>query len=269
VAAAGRIHVHPADFHLAWLTLAVLPAFRRLGTGTALFAAASEHAREMGKDGFQLEIDQTSADGLDFLGRRGFRETGRSRMVERDLRDIRDLGDLGDIRPQDPAAISGIRFTTLADEPGLLQGVHQVAVAAFPDIPIGGDPWVAGELDEFRARDVDRPGIPLDAFMIAVEEGSGRPVGYASLQYLPGSRRRAWHDMTGVLPEFRGRRIATALKLRTIRWAVDAGLDALITGNDVENAPMRAINARLGYRPLPDRIELRGPLAEAAPIVRF
>jgi hypothetical protein len=39
-----------------------------------------------------------------------------------------------------------------------------------------------------------------------------------------------------------------------------AGLRALETGNDVDNAPMRAVNARLGYGPLPDTVSLRGPL---------
>jgi hypothetical protein len=49
----------------------------------------------------------------------------------------------------------------------------------------------------------------------------------------------------------------------TIAWAIAAGLEALETGNDETNAPMRAVNARLGYRPLPDVIGLQGPLAPA------
>jgi hypothetical protein len=38
------------------------------------------------------------------------------------------------------------------------------------------------------------------------------------------------------------------------------GLDALDTGNDEDNAPMRAVNAALGYRPAPDWLGLKGPL---------
>ena len=33
-----------------------------------------------------------------------------------------------------------------------------------------------------------------------------------------------------------------------------------MTGNDIDNAPMRAVNARLGYRPTPDLLAMRGPL---------
>jgi len=33
-----------------------------------------------------------------------------------------------------------------------------------------------------------------------------------------------------------------------------------VTGNDEDNGPMRAVNARLGYEALPDEVFLRGPL---------
>ena len=69
--------------------------------------------------------------------------------------------------------------------------------------------------------------------------------------------------MTAVRPAWRRRGIATAIKRATIAWAIDHGLEALETGNDETNAPMRAVNARLGYRPLPDVVGYRGPLAPA------
>jgi GNAT superfamily N-acetyltransferase len=76
----------------------------------------------------------------------------------------------------------------------------------------------------------------------------------------PGSTTSAWYDMTAVLRAWRGRGVAVALKRATIGWAIAHGLVALDTGNDVENAPMRAVNAKLGFRPLPDLLTLRGPL---------
>jgi GNAT superfamily N-acetyltransferase len=121
----------------------------------------------------------------------------------------------------------------------------------------------AGDLAEFRARDVDRPGIPPDAFKVVVEAGRDRVVGYASLQRLPGRPEVAWHDMTAVRRSARGRGLASVLKLATIRWAIEHRLAALETGNDEANAAMRAVNARLGYQPLPDAVILRGPLIGA------
>jgi mycothiol synthase len=122
----------------------------------------------------------------------------------------------------------------------------------------------AGDLAEFRARDVDRPGIDHGAFMLAVESATDLVVGYASLMFVPGSTTVAWHDMTAVRSGWRGRGIATALKRATIAWAIGHGLVALDTGNDEDNAAMRAVNERLGYVPLPDEITMRGPLVRLA-----
>jgi GNAT superfamily N-acetyltransferase len=129
--------------------------------------------------------------------------------------------------------------------------------------------WV-GSLDEFRIRDIERPGIRPDGFAIAIDDATGKVVGYASLIFEPGSTTRAFHDMTAVVRDWRGRGVAASLKRATIGWAIEHGLEWLETGNDVANAPMRALNARLGYRPLPDYIEFRGPLAGtvAAPAAR-
>ena len=63
--------------------------------------------------------------------------------------------------------------------------------------------------------------------------------------------KRAW----------RGRGIAGALKRAQIAWAIEAGLERLEAGNEVRNEPIRRLNQRLGYRPAPGRILLRGPLA--------
>jgi RimJ/RimL family protein N-acetyltransferase len=159
-------------------------------------------------------------------------------------------------------APAGIEITTLADRPDLVVGVHAVAVEAFPDIPHGDEPMEAGTLEAFRKRDVDRTGMPPEAFFIAMDGSTGDVIGYASLMRIPGRDDAAWHDMTAVAPAHRGRGIATALKRATIAWAIDDGMRLLETGNDVENAPMRAVNTGLGYKPIPDEIGFRGPLAD-------
>ena len=157
----------------------------------------------------------------------------------------------------------GIRVTTLAAEPDLLVGVHQTAVEAYPDIPSSDEPMDASTLEGFTARDVDRAGMRREAFYVAVDEATGEAVGFASLMFAPGSTTIAWHDMTAVRPSHRGRGIATVLKRATIAWAIANGVETLETGNDEENAPMRAVNLALGYRPQPDYIGLIGPLPPA------
>lgn len=250
-ATVGRIYVFPAEYPEFWCSAVVLESARRRGVGSALLSQVSAHAREVGKTGLQSRAWEHRPEGIAFLVNRGFSELERARMVSLEL--------AGLPRPV-VTPPPGIRITTLADRPDLVVGVHAVAMEAFADIPGGDTPMAAGDLAEFRARDVDRPGIPPDAFMIALDDATGDVVGYASLMFRPGSTTVAWHDMTAVLRAHRGRGVATALKLATIDWAIRHGLTTLETGNDDDNAGMRAINLRLGYRPLPDELTMRGPL---------
>lgn len=249
VATVGRIYMHPPEFDALWATISVLADERRRGVGTLLLGAVSTQARAAGKGWLHVPAGDARPEGIEFLVHRGFTEYERAKAVRLDLADrSAPAVDL-------PA---GARLTTLAAEPELVEGVHAVAVEAFPDIPGGKEPDAVGDLAEFRARDVDRASIPADAYFVAVDETTGRVIGYASLMLLPGSRSVAWHDMTAVVRDWRGRGVAGALKRATIGWAIDHGLEALETGNDVDNLPMRAVNARLGFQPLPDLVMMRG-----------
>lgn len=250
-ATVGRIYVQAADYPDLWATLAVLPEARRQGIGSALLHAIARSAADAGKHGLHARCRDDRAASIAFLVHRGFRELERQKTVRLEL---------AGRTPPTFAAPDGLVLTSLAERQDLVADVHTVALETFADIPGGDEPMAVGDLSEFRARDVDRPGIPPDAFMLAVEVASDRVAGYASLQRVPGQPDVAWHDMTAVRRAWRGRGLATTLKLATIAWAIDHGLTALETGNDEANAPMRAVNARLGYAPLPDSVILRGAL---------
>jgi len=253
VASVGRIYMYPPDYPALWATIEVLAADRRRGVGGALLAALSRQARTAAKPELMTRVSEAHPESIDFLRHRGFREYERDKSVELRL--------AGLTRPAvDPPA--GIQLATLAERPDLVTGVHAVAEETFADIPGGGEPIAVGDLAAFRARDIDRPTIPHAGFMIATEAATGQVIGYASLILAPGEpARKAWHDMTAVARAWRGRGVAGALKRATIGWAIDRGLAVLEAGNDTDNGPMRAVNARHGYMPLPDHLTMRGPAA--------
>lgn len=249
-ATVGRIYVFAPDHPALWAIVGVVPESRRAGIGERLLAEVSLVARSRGKTELYLRCAEDRPEAIEFLAHRGFAEVERSKTVRLELSG----------RPVPTVAPpAGIELTTLAAQPEFVEGVHAVAIETFPDVP-GREPMAVGDLAEFRARDVDRPSVPKDAFYVAVDTGSGRAVGYACLLMQPGSTTVAYHDMTAVLRAYRGRGIAHELKNATIAWSIENGLTALETGNDEANAPMRAVNARLGYEPLPDDVLMRGPL---------
>jgi GNAT superfamily N-acetyltransferase len=94
--------------------------------------------------------------------------------------------------------------------------------------------------------------LTLDGSFAAVEEGS-----VLSFTMLTADleSRRGFTDSTGTMPQARGRGLATAVKLASLRWAAANGITSVWTTNDETNAPMLAVNGRLGYRPSARRVE--------------
>ena len=65
---------------------------------------------------------------------------------------------------------------------------------------------------------------------------------------------RAQNNLSGTLREFRGRGLAILLKSHSLRRAAELGATIAITDNEEENAPMLAVNTKLGYRPFARRL---------------
>jgi mycothiol synthase len=253
-ATVGRIYMYPAEFDGLWATIAVLAEARGRGAGSALWRAVSRSARKAGKTALHVPASEARPEGISFLVHRGFRESERQKVVRLAL---------AGLHPPEVDPPPGISIVSLARRPDLVPGVYAVALETFPDIPGGEEEMAAGTLEMFRARDIERPGVAADGFQVAVDTASGVVAGYSSVLIPPGQASVAWHDMTAVQRSWRGRGIAMALKRAVINWAIETGIEALDTGNDMQNEQMRAVNARLGYQPMPDAIIFRGPLAPA------
>jgi GNAT superfamily N-acetyltransferase len=250
-AIAGPFYSRPPDYPGAWTTVMVREDARRQGIGSALLAVNAREARALGKTAMYVFASEGRPESIAFLQRRGFVEQDRSKTV------ALTLAGLGAPAPAPPA---GVAITTLAERPDLARGIYEVALEAMPDIP-ESEPTEPVEYEEWRAFTLDAPGTPPQACFVALADGEA--IGWASLGLAGARPGYARHEMTGVKRAWRGRGVATALKRAAIAWAVGAGLEVLETENDEANAPMRAVNARLGYEPLPDLLLMRAPLPAA------
>ena len=244
-ASCGLIWMLAPETPFAWAELGVLPEYRGRGIGSELLAWARGRALEIGKPGLQVPCSSARPEGIAFLERRGFAEYDRMAGVELPLAGVG--------RPA-IAMPDGVRLTTLADEPALLRSLYDACCEIYADLP-DPEPVAIGTFDEWRARDIDTPQGTLAGVLMAA---SGDEVVGVSRLVLQERGAAVGHMITGVRRAWRGRGIALALKRAAIGYGLDVGAERLTAENAVHNAAMRAINAKLGFQPGPEFVELRG-----------
>jgi mycothiol synthase len=245
--------IYLPDSEAGWAELCVVPGRRGQGVGSELLRRISRAAQAHGKSELRFMVSEEDEASLAFARRRGYTVVTRDQDSELLLAD-------SDVRAVDPPA--GVRITTLAAEPGLARGLHRVAQEAEPDIP-AEETSVVPPFEQWAAFALERPTSPPEAQFAAVDQ-QGQVLGYALVVVSDVEEGIAYHGMTAVARAARGRGVASALKRAAILWTRDQpGLRALRTSNEERNAPMLAINRKLGYQPRPAMLTLRGPILPA------
>jgi len=229
----------------------VHPDARRRGIGSRLLEAAVAHVGACGAHTLNTEAEPGS---VGFAERHGFRRTRAEQLWELRPADA-DLSELPAL--EEAKAHEGFRVVPLRELLHRPRELHALYVEAEDDIPTD---YPRGELpyEEWERETLEKPLLDPDGSMNVVD-ADGRPVAFAWL-LVDRAGRRAEHELTGTLRSHRNRGLARLAKLAALRWARDAGVEVLLTGNDADNAPMLRINERLGYRPGPTWIELARPL---------
>lgn len=146
-----------------------------------------------------------------------------------------------------------LTWRDLGDTPENREMLYRVATVSdtAPDIEIWGIP----DQEQFEKDLFGSPWFTPDCALVAVCDCDWAGVHFSG-PLEPGSSE--WTTgFTGVLPEFRGRGIAMALKLRSIEIAKSLGAEKIITHNDSENEAMLAINVRLGFQKQPGWLQMR------------
>lgn len=233
----------------AYMGTGVLPEFRRQGIGTRLAREMSRHARSLGREWLLAGVWEDDEDGMSFARNRGFEEVARMHMVTLALNDF-DEATAAEVP-------DGVSIERMTDDDAFRRELFEVAKEVEADVPsVSGAEMTVPSYEDWLRRGFDATALPEHSF---VARAGGAIVGYATLEGTVDPVV-AFHAMTGVRRAWRGRGLARALKVAQIRSARTAGLRELSAHNEARNAPMRAVNARLGYQPQPAKIALRGPL---------
>lgn len=226
------------------LWLCVDPAYRGGGVGSALYQDSLTWARE--KDAFHLKAIVRDDDPYSnaFTARRGFIVESHSFRSALDFAAFDEAPFVGAISANEAA---GIRFVNLA-EVGLdeenQRKLYDLNVMVSRDEPTSQGYFPSFE--QFFQTIFTAPWYLPNGQTAALD--GDRWIGIAAVGRFPDGER-SFNAFTGVHPEYRGRQIALALKLHAIRLSQQIGVPGMWTNNDSRNAPMLAINRKLGFVP--------------------
>ncbi len=240
----GLAHVREPAMYSApgrrTLWLGVVPDARNRGIGSALHDAAEGSIRAGGGTEVLVNVRDTERRALDFCERRGFHE------IEREWEMYLDL------TVTDPTPLEGppgFDVVTLPEyrraDPEWLERLWRLFDTIQAGIPASIE-YTGMSLEDFRRLSIDNPDAVPEAFFIGLVGGT--PVGLTTLWLNADEADTVHQDLTGVLPEYRRRGYATALKRRGIAWARDTGFRRILTSSSSLNEPMVTLNEALGFR---------------------
>ncbi len=229
---------HPQKFSFE---LYVHPDQQGHGMGKALYQKMLETLQPLEPLSLRVSVRENQTRAVKFFQDLGFVETKRDwvsmlEVAKAHLEAFTDL-EMGNVRIQTFAELS-------AADPQANAKLHEL----FSDIRIDtprSEPVTPISLEFFEANMLDSSDYHPEAFFIALDDDHW--VGMSSLYHIGDSTSALDHWFTGVRRAYRGRKIALALKLRTIEYAQTHGFQTIRTDNDSLNAPMLAINEKLGF----------------------
>lgn len=248
---------HPQRFQVG---VRVLPEHGRQGIGSALYQALLKVLAPLEPLELQATVDEARPWALAFAEKRGFREVAR--FFESRL-------SLGSFDPSPYAGLEaklagqGIRLALLSEltetTPDYRERIYWLDWICTQDEPLTDAP-VKPEREAWLAQHFGRPDFRPDTYLVALD--GERWIGLNQLRPLADSRV-VYNGFTAVLRAYRGRGVATALKVKNLRWALQQGYHEVRTWNSSLNGPMLAVNQRLGFVREPADIAMKKLVLEA------
>lgn len=225
-------------------------AYRNQGLGSRLLEAIEGIAREKQAAWIYAEVRDSFAHAIAWVKAHGYE-------IERhSFESVLDLATFDASPFAGVVEETGLRFTTLAEEPGEATERKLYALFCDTEVDIPGHLGSPMPFEEWRKWYLEGERIPHDGVILAFD--GDRLVGTTLLRREESGG--VYTLYTCVDRAYRGRRVALALKLRSVEVARRYGAPHMRTNNDSANGPMLAVNRKMGYRPEPGLYRVRKQL---------
>lgn len=266
---AGRILAYATLSHLEWMyhpdryygMVQVHPDARGRGIGKALYATVLEAAGQRAALSLRTQVPESWTEGLRFLAARGYVPGNREVESALDLTRFEPARFAGAEAKAEAAGLRLLNYAELASDPERDRKLWDFDALVGADMPMP-EPYTVPPFEVFQRKYLRHPDFYAEGFLVAVT-----PEGlYAGLSMLQHSKvaGRLSTGFTGVRREWRGKGVATGLKVAVLSRAKAAGYREVRTGNDSTNDSMLGINRRLGFTPLPAWVDFALELQPAA-----
>jgi GNAT superfamily N-acetyltransferase len=227
---------------LFYIWIVVEAACRHQGIGARLYQDAVHLARELGAERLKSEVREGDQASLEFAARRGFQ------LTRHQFESVLDLDTFDEAPYLEHLArlkAEGISFFPLSAYPDYELGcrkLYEVNYETALDTPGVENSWMP--LEEFLQYVCKADWFNPEGQWIAA--AGDEWIGLGAVRLIP-EEQSAYNLMTGVRRPYTGRKIAQALKIHGIRYAAAHGAHTIRTHNASTNAPMLAINRKMGY----------------------
>ena len=234
---------HPRKFMISIL---VDPEHQGRGIGRTIYNELEEELSQRNAILAWTRVKEDLPIRLQFFERRGFAEKSRIWESRLDLTTADPKRFTGYV---EKALNEGITFSTLSEEqrhgPEALRKIHELVQLIQADMPREAEftPLTYEQWEKFSLKN---PQLLPEGYFLAKD--GPEYVGISNVFGVDTEPGVLQQDDTGVRREYRGRGIATALKLKVTEYGQKHGYRMLKTWNDSVNAAMLAVNTKLGFK---------------------
>ncbi len=226
------------------------------GYGTELYQHILRELKKFDPIEIQAHVREDKQKGIEFLKKRGFEEVMRMWEAELEVKDF-DFEEYEGL--EEKINNEGIKLTSLAKieiDDNAKRKLYELHDEIMEDVPLPHE-YTSQDYHRFIERTFNHPDFFPEGYILALKDDEFNGM---SSHWENEKENALFTGLTGVRREYRGKGIATAMKVKGIKIAEEKGFDKIKTMNETGNKDILYINDKLGFEKKPGWIDFKKKL---------